>query len=221
MTEMKILLVAATQNEFDWLGELSEAPHNRLVTGIGILNTAVSLTKYLSLHKTDLIIQVGIAGTLNPDISIGSAVTVSSECLPELGVMENAEFISAFDMGLLPNSVIYNNGLLINPYTALLESTEGPLVRAGTVMEISTDKNRIARFREKNQMDIESMEGAALHQICLELNIPFIQIRGISNVVGDRNKKNWQFNEPMVAVKQSVQLLLETVLNDRVPSNSI
>jgi futalosine hydrolase len=135
--------------------------------------------------------------------------------------MENAEFISAFDMGLLPNSVIYNNGLLINPYTALLESTEGPLVRAGTVMEISTDKNRIARFREKNQMDIESMEGAALHQICLELNIPFIQIRGISNVVGDRNKKNWQFNEPMVAVKQSVQLLLETVLNDRVPSNSI
>ena len=218
---MEILLVAATQNEFDWFGELSEAPHTRLVTGVGILNTAVSLTKHLSQQKSDLVIQVGIAGTLNSDIAIGSAVTVFSECLPELGVVENAEFKSAFDIGLIPNSVIYNNGLLINPYTALLEATELPLARSGTVMEISTDKNRIARFREKSQMDIESMEGAALHQVCLELNIPFIQIRGISNVVGDRNKKNWQFNEPMVAVKQSVQLLLETVLNKRVPSISI
>ena len=37
----------------------------------------------------------------------------------------------------------------------------------------------------------ESMEGAALHYVCLMENIPFVQIRSISNYIGERNKKKW------------------------------
>lgn len=212
---MKILLVAATKNEFDWLGELSCVEPERLVTGVGVLNTAISLSKYVLLKKTELVIQVGIAGTLNPDVKIGSAVAALCDCLPELGVIENLEFKAAHEIGLLPDSTICKQGLLINPYSELLHSTELPLVRAGTVMEISTDKNRIRRFREQSQIDIESMEGAALHQVCLENNIPFVQIRGISNTVGDRDKKNWKFSEPMVVVKKSVERLVITAMKNR------
>ena len=37
----------------------------------------------------------------------------------------------------------------------------------------------------------ESMEGAALHYVCMMENVPFLQIRSISNYIGERNKKKW------------------------------
>jgi futalosine hydrolase len=39
------------------------------------------------------------------------------------------------------------------------------------------------------------MEGAALHYVCLMENIPFLQIRSISNYAGQRNKAKWNFND--------------------------
>ncbi len=42
---------------------------------------------------------------------------------------------------------------------------------------------------------VESMEGAALHYTCLMENIPFIQIRAMSNYIAERNKKKWNMKE--------------------------
>ena len=42
---------------------------------------------------------------------------------------------------------------------------------------------------------IETMEGAALHYVCLQENIPFIQIRSVSNHVGERDKTKWKMKE--------------------------
>ena len=39
------------------------------------------------------------------------------------------------------------------------------------------------------------MEGAALHYVCLMEKIPFIQLRSISNYIGERNKKKWNMQE--------------------------
>ncbi|MBK7884081.1 MAG: hypothetical protein IPJ81_10000 [Chitinophagaceae bacterium] len=39
------------------------------------------------------------------------------------------------------------------------------------------------------------MEGAALQYVCLQEKIPFIQIRGISNYVGERDKLKWKMKE--------------------------
>ena len=38
------------------------------------------------------------------------------------------------------------------------------------------------------------MEGAALHYVCLHQNIPFIQLRAISNYVGERDKTKWKID---------------------------
>jgi len=39
------------------------------------------------------------------------------------------------------------------------------------------------------------MEGAALHYVCLMEKIPFLQIRSISNVIGERDKSRWKLEE--------------------------
>jgi futalosine hydrolase len=209
---MNLLLVAATKNEFDWLGNPEGLNYHQLISGVGLLNTAVKLSRYLCQNKIDLVMQVGIAGSYNPSIIVGSAVTVHSECLPELGVMEDGEFKSLKQLGLIEDSKIYQNGTLINPHVNLLESAKLPLVKGATVMEISTNEERITRFKENNKVDIESMEGAACHHVCLEFDIPFIQIRGISNIVGERDKRNWQFAQPMRRVRESIENICKSQL---------
>ena len=39
------------------------------------------------------------------------------------------------------------------------------------------------------------MECAALHYVCLQQNVPFLQIRSVSNEVGERDKSKWKIKE--------------------------
>jgi futalosine hydrolase len=40
-------------------------------------------------------------------------------------------------------------------------------------------------------------------------SIPFIQIRGISNYVGERNKQQWKIKEALYAATEACHLLLD------------
>ena len=42
-----------------------------------------------------------------------------------------------------------------------------------------------------NEPNHESMEGAALHYVCLMEQVPFAQVRCISNYIEPRNRKAW------------------------------
>jgi len=70
------------------------------------------------------------------------------------------------------------------------------------VNQISTQPTRIEQLKKKYGAVVESMEGAALHFICREANIPFIQIRAISNYVGERNKAHWKMKEAIEALNE-------------------
>ena len=48
------------------------------------------------------------------------------------------------------------------------------------------------------------MEGAALHYVCLMEKIPFLQIRSISNYVGERNKRNWNMKEAIANLNKKL-----------------
>ena len=63
---------------------------------------------------------------------------------------------------------------------------------------------------KKYNPDIESMEGAVFHYVCLKEQIPFIQMRAISNIVGDRNKANWKMKEAIeILNSELIQLINE------------
>ena len=80
-----------------------------------------------------------------------------------------------------------------------------------TVNGISSTPGQVSAITEKYAPVIESMEGAALHYVCVMENIPFIQIRSVSNFAGERNKENWKI---MDAIKQ-LNTLLKTILEDQ------
>lgn len=174
-------------------------------SGIGILSSCFSLTNLIIEHKPDLIIQAGIAGTFDKKIPLGQVVIVREEILADMGVEEDETFKDLFDMGLLKSSLFpFTKGRLINPEIEKLNFLRLDAVTGITINEITTRLKRIEQYKLKYLPLIESMEGASLHYCCLQTSIPFIQIRAISNYVGERNKSNWKFEEAFKNLSDTV-----------------
>jgi futalosine hydrolase len=70
-----------------------------------------------------------------------------------------------------------------------------PAVSSVTVNKVTDSKLQEQQIIRQFNPDIESMEGAALHYVCLQEQVPFIQLRSISNRVGERDKKKWTIKE--------------------------
>jgi futalosine hydrolase len=155
--------------------------------------------------KFDAVWQCGIAGIYTDKLKLGEAVWVERDRFADLGVNESTSFQSVFSMELAQeNDFPYQQGWLINSHRyELLSGIKS--VSANTVNMLTTDEEIIHRISWHDKVDIETMEGASLHYYCLMEQIPFLQIRGISNKVGIRDKQQWQMQE---AIQSSNALLI-------------
>ncbi|MGN6437450.1 MAG: futalosine hydrolase [Agriterribacter sp.] len=200
---MNILIVAATAGEVNATQEyLGEKMYQRkdcsvqvLTTGVGLVNTTYVLTKYFSKIKPDLVVQGGIAGSLHPFYPPGTVVAVKEEVFGDLGVEEEHSFKDLFDLDLAENSFPYSSKVLSNPHHRLLNKIRLKQVKAVSVNEITTRAGRTQQIIEKYSAVIESMEGAAFHYVCLQEAIPFLQLRAVSNFIGERDKSKWMIKE--------------------------
>ena len=198
---MTILIASATPAEIEITKQFLENSHFRinqhpidlLITGIGGIATTYSLTKSIQRKRPEYIIQAGIAGSFSNEMPLGTTVCVREEIMGDLGAEENSGFTDVFDLGLMKeNDLPFTNKALINPFLTERNGFGLPVVRSISINEITTRKGRIDLLQGKFSPDVESMEGAAFHYVCLRENIPFIQIRAISNYVGERNKDKWR-----------------------------
>ncbi len=212
---MRILIVSATQIEVELAKEQLKDNYNIsfLVTGVGILASAMALTKYLTINQPQLVIQVGIAGCFNQNTALGTVVLVKEEILGDIGVEEDGIWKDLFHSKLCDlDTPPFTKGKLVNAHLLSLNKLDLPTVTAITVNEITTRPQRILQQKLIYNPQIETMEGAALHYICNEFYIPYLQIRGLSNYIGERDKSRWKIKE---AVENSNKVLLE-VLNSYV-----
>ena len=170
---MKILLVVATEHE---IIEDKFNGCNILITGMGMVNTSIQITKELMQNKYDLVINMGVAGSFSKDYVIGDVVEVLEDNFSELG------FENENDFGQFSDFVTkYNVGAKTN-----LQKVKGI-----TVNTVHGNDKSITEIVNRLNPDVESMEGAAVFRICNEFIVPCMQIRAISNIVEKRNKANW------------------------------
>lgn len=217
---MKIALVAATSMEIQpTLEYLSERiylrKHQRVesvITGVGMLGTSYLLTRKFMKEPPTLAIQAGIAGSFHPIYAPGMAVTVREDMVGDLGVMESGNWKDVFDMGFArENAAPWQDKRLVNPGKELLGKLPLECVRGITVNQISTDADLICKLKEKYMPVVESMEGAAFHYVCLMENIPFIQLRAISNHVGERDKSKWKMAEAIRELNNNLIKLINQI----------
>jgi futalosine hydrolase len=183
-----------------------------LITGVGMLNTTYALMKQFQLKKPHVVVNAGIAGSFTKKYAPGSVVVVKDEVVADLGVEEKTGYKDVFDLKLLKHSQFpFINKKLSNVHTNFMERTLLHKVKSATVNQITTSKKTAAMYVHKYKAEIENMEGAAVHYVCLLENIPFVQIRSISNFVGDRNKKNWKLKEAISSLNSELIRLVESL----------
>ena len=188
---MKILVVSATEHEIAPY-RIKHPDTEILITGVGVPATIFHLTKTLLQTTYDLVLQCGIAGTTEDDIRSGQVVLVKEDKFGDIGIESEGDFEDLFIYGLAqPDEFPFNNGWLVNdnPY---FNNYPGRKIYGITVNMITDDPKRIEQIREFSVAHVQSMEGAAFHYVCLQLNVPFLQVRGISNKVGERDKAKWE-----------------------------
>lgn len=167
------------------------------VCGVGLVNTAIHTSQVVQ-KENDLMILIGLAGTFNREMEIGTVVNVTEEAYGDLGAEEqDGQLLSIHDLELIPgNKPPFKNGKLINPSAD--EFSFLPKASSISVNKVSGSQQSIDLIRAKFGTDIENMEGAAFFQVCLSQRKRFLQLRAISNYVEPRNKDNWQINKALV-----------------------
>lgn len=212
---MKLSIVAATAKEveplLDWHAHKGADPSlDVTITGVGIMHTMYVLSRKFALAKPDIAIQVGVGGSMDPIFKPGAVAVIADEVVGDSGVIENGVFKDLFDLRLaLPDEFPYHARMLPNPHRDLMSRTKLLHARGITINEISTNPDRIRELKEKFDPFIESMEGAAFHYVCLKEDIPFLQIRAISNWVGERDKSNWRMQEAITQLNNELIRLIE------------
>ena len=205
---MNVIIVAATQFEIEFfLKENIDA--DILITGVGIPTTIFHLTKKLLEKKYDLALQAGIAGTFNDHFKLAEVVAVKEDTFADLGIEENGKLYSLFEKGFVnENDFPYCNGSLLNN-NPILEKINFPLAKGITVNKIGDSDFQNKMIKEKYLPDVESMEGAAFHYVCLQQKINFLQIRSISNFVGERDKLKWKLYEAIENLNTELLNIIE------------
>jgi len=214
---MKILVAAATPIEISpFLKQLREDPllfsnTDVLITGIGLTATTYTLSKQFQIYKPDLVIQAGVGGCFDKTKPLGTVVAVKQETIADQSVIEINQLKTLFDLKLVPhNQFPYRNGWLINK-NELLKNIKLQKVKGISVNEITTSKKKMMFYENHFSPVVESMEGAALHYTCLMENIPFIQIRAVSNYIAERNKKKWNMKESVDNLNKELVKTLKNI----------
>lgn len=220
---MKILVVSATENEIYALKNTIEAKNSTacgltkdgtddftvdfLVTGIGGVLTSYSLMRKISEKNYDLVINVGIAGSFNPDIEIGDVLFVQSDQFADLGIEDKKNFYTLFEKGFMEkNQFPFKDGKLENPYDFDLDLKKASAITVNTTHGC---EKSIDLFKNKFKADLETMEGAAFFYVCLQEGIKFMQIRSVSNYVQERDSSKWDIPKAINKLNEQLNLILD------------
>jgi futalosine hydrolase len=197
------------------------------VGGCDKANTAHILTCLFEAMRPgpSLVVQVGIAGAFRAPkaatdgkaagaiLQIGDLVLATQEAYSDTGSSSPEGWLSAADLGLPIARVagVELGGVfpldpsLVEAALAAVASLDWPgaltVVHAGPCVTSSQATGRQAEadaIHGRWGALAESMEGAAAAHICALYGVPFLEIRGISNLVGDRDRAAWQV-EPALA----------------------
>jgi futalosine hydrolase len=217
---MNCLVIAATPIEIaPFLSELRSGKYagadiDVLTTSIGLTATTYSLMEQLRIKKPEIIIQAGVGGCFDKTIPLGKVLAVKMEAIADQSVIELNKLKTLFDLKLVPqNKFPFKRGWLQND-NSILKKIKLKKVIGISVNEITTSPEKIKFYRKKFNPVIESMEGAALHYVCLKEKIPFIQIRSVSNYIAERNKKNWNMKESITNLNNELLAFINQLTNN-------
>ncbi|MFN2322683.1 MAG: futalosine hydrolase [Trueperaceae bacterium] len=201
---------AATAWGPDRRGFRAGAPVVVQALGLGKANTAAGLAIAIAELRPAAVLQVGIGGAyVGSFLSVGMAMLATEDVQLDLGLRRpegwadwgalgfplrprspDVLVADAGDRGSAPVRVVAvpTDRALTD---AIAAATGLPQGRFATLDAVTHDVHLGTAMQAAFDVSVESMEGAAAAQTALALGIAFAEVRAVSNVVGERDKANW------------------------------
>ncbi len=217
--EKRVLIMTAVEAERDAvLRGLDGAPKFAVVAGgVGAAAAAASTAKALAdahHHPYDVVVSMGIGGGFAGQAEVGSLAVASEIVAADLGAETPEGFCSVDELGFGSSRVQACGSLAAQVLAALqaagLPARLGPIVTVTTVTGTAATAARLAA-RVPGAL-AEAMEGYGM-AIAAELHgLPVLEIRGISNAVGPRDRSAWRIKDALdvlAAASSSIKEVFE------------
>jgi futalosine hydrolase len=205
---MSLLICIATELEGRLLRERlgSRDDVTIVCTGVGPVNAAHAVTLAITRQRLDAIVICGVGGGYpGSGLAVGDVVSADVECYGDLGASSRSGFL---DMKTLGFPVIAGAEPIYNDLPLQVFPTErrAKFVTVNTCTGIEASARQLAA---RTGGAVENMEGAAIAHVALIHGIPVGQLRGISNLVTDRDHGAWRVRDAAVAAQEALLAWLD------------
>ena len=191
------------------------------ISGMGKTNAAHAVTKLIEKFSLSCMVSFGIGGAYpSSGLKVGDIAVAEKEVYADEGVLLKDGLHSLEVTGIpllkIRGQRYFNEFSVDKRLSRLALKTSGTVshCRSGVFLTVSActgTKKRAAELAGKFDAVCENMEGAAVAHICRIYGIPFVEIRGISNIVEDRNMKKWDMELASENCQKAVLNFLEAL----------
>jgi futalosine hydrolase len=179
-----------------------------LACGVGPVEAAIAVASALARNAYRAVVNAGIAGAFRGSARIGDALLVDEEILADFG-LEGGGSLSLPGGATLAGRAVADAGLLRRAGGLALRR-----VRGLTVAQITATDATATRLRVRYDTDVESMEGFSVLRAAALANTPALEVRGISNYVGDRASSEWDFAAGARATAGALEAVLSALVQE-------
>lgn len=211
-----------------WVGRSGGTECVAIAGGMGKTNAAQATTALLERTALSGLIGFGVAGAYHRSgLAVGDLAIATAEIYGDEGVAAPTGWMSTEGIGipLLEGAPrrYFNEFSVDNALAARLAAGVPPGVRVGsgafvTVSCCSGTRAGGDALADRFNAICETMEGAAYAHVAALYSVPFAEIRGISNLVSDRDLSGWRLHDAArvaaEAVATSVSLLAGSPAKD-------
>lgn len=168
--------------------------------GVGPASAAAATATVLALGGDfDIALNVGIAGAFRGlGSEVGGVVIASSIVFADLGAWAPDGFMDLTEMGW--GTILAAPPAQWVGHAASAISAAGLPGVVGEILTLSTMTGTDARAEElavRHGAPAEAMEGAGMSQAAVTFGVPVMEVRTISNLVGERDRESWEMGPAM------------------------
>jgi futalosine hydrolase len=178
-TPRKVLVVAATEREL--------CSHDGFACGIGPVEAAAATARTLSESAPNAVLHVGLAGGLGlePGTLVVGTEAIYTDLAAAIPVVSRVE----------PDAVLL---------AAIRDAfPEAPALPIATSAAVSAPSNGLVQGSR-----VEAMEGFGVLRACELAGVPAVEVRAISNELGEEDRSRWELEGGLEALRQALPRLV-------------
>ncbi|MBL8857213.1 MAG: futalosine hydrolase [Planctomycetes bacterium] len=211
-------------------GSLESASALISLCGFGPIAAAARTAELLATLRPARVLLVGICGTFDAErLPVGSAVEFDAVAIEGIGAGEGATLMGPTAMGFpqwpggeagdsqpIHDRIVLAGRSALADASALRDPARAALLLTTCAASASPEQAALRRARFPEAL-AEDMEGFAVALACALAEVPLSIVRGVSNVVGDRDPANWRIPSALGAARLCALEVLRSSAIARAP----